>query len=276
MSAKKQTVAKWKIAKLKDHPRQAEMFGDVDEAELKALAESLQKHGLRDPVHVTPDGTVIRGHQRVRAAKRLGWAEIDVVVRHDLAGRGEAAVEVEFVADNFERRHLSPLARAKSIRRLMELEEGRAAGDFRWTTRDELKARIASRMGLSPRSVARYLLILDAPTPVQRLLDAGELTLVAAGKVALLPKTAQAEVVRRVGAGEKPAKVVAEATRGDADPAAPARSFVRLLGALAREIPRLRGMASAIRPGRLRSSEAIVRDAVEVLAEFAAAAPKAS
>src|SRR4051812_27969140 len=109
----KQTVTKWKIAKLQDHPRQAEMFGDVDDGELKALAENMEKRGQRDPVEVTPNGTVIAGHQRVRAAKLLGWNEIDVVVRHDLAAEGDSAVEELFLEDNFFRRHLSPLTRAK-------------------------------------------------------------------------------------------------------------------------------------------------------------------
>ena len=144
-----QTVTKWKIAKLKDHPRQAEMFGDVGDGELKALAENMDKRGQRDPVHIAPDGTVIAGHQRVRAAKLLGWKEIDVVVRHDLAAGGASAIEEHFIEDNFVRRHLPPLVRAKCIKRLMELEEGRDVARFGFTKKEELKTRIAARMGLS-------------------------------------------------------------------------------------------------------------------------------
>lgn len=187
---KKQTVTEWQIAKLKDHPRQAEMFGDVDEEELRALAENMRKHGLRDPVKVTPDGTVIAGHQRVRAAERLGRKEIDVVVRHDLVAEGSEAVERHFVETNFIRRQLSPLARAKCIKRLMELEEERSTASFGFTKTEELKNRIARRMGLSVRSVNRYLLLLDAPTAIQSAFDRGEIPLVTAGKVALLSKTA--------------------------------------------------------------------------------------
>jgi ParB family chromosome partitioning protein len=269
---KKQTVKKWKIATLRDHPRQAEMFGDVDEEELKALAESMRKRGQRDSVEITPDGTVIAGHQRVRAAKLLGWTEIDAVVRHDLAAGGETAIEEHFIEDNFVRRQLSPLARAKCIKRLMELEAGREAGRFGFGKKEELKKRIAARMGLSARSVSRYLLLLDAPAAVQRVFDRGLITLIVAGKVALLPKAAQAEVARRIAAGETPAAVIGEHTRGCADSASPSKAFVRLVACLRRELPRLRGRAKEIRSGRLANSAATLREATAVLTEFASAA----
>lgn len=268
----KQTVTRWKIAKLKDHPRQAEMFGDVGDGELKALAENMGKRGLRDPVHVTPDGTVIAGHQRVRAAKLLGWTEIDVVVRHDLAAEGDSAIEEHFLEDNFVRRHLSPLARARCIKRLMELEEGRSVDRFGFSKKEELKARIAARMGLSPRSVSRYLLVLEAPAAVQRVFDSGAVALIVAGKVALLPKKVQAEVARRIEAGEKPAAVIGEHTKGGDREDDVGKAFVRLVSSLGREVPRLRGRRDRITPGRLKNSEATLREAIAVLTEYVSAA----
>ena len=267
-----QTVTKWKIGKLRDHPRQAEMFGDVDEEELKALVENMDKRGQRDPVHVTPDGIVIAGHQRVRAAKRLGWKEIDVVVRHDLVAGGEAAVEEHFLEDNFVRRQLSPLARARCIKRLMELEEGREAARFGFTKKEQLKARIAARMGLSARSVSRYLLLLDAPEAVQRVFAKGTITLIVAGRVALLPKKVPAEVARRIEAGEKPAVAIAEHTRTESDADAAGPAFVRLVACLQRELPRLRGRAKEVRLGRLANSRSTLAAATTVLAELISAA----
>src|SRR5262245_52989614 len=102
----------WKLSRLKDHPLQAAAFGDLPEQELEALAEDMRKNGQRQPVEALPDGTVVTGHQRVRAARMLGWAEVAVVVRADLARAGEAAVEAHLLADNLVRRHLTPLARA--------------------------------------------------------------------------------------------------------------------------------------------------------------------
>lgn len=267
---KHRTVTKWKIERLNDHPNQAQLFGDVDEQDLAALAENMRKRGLRDPVEITPDGTVIAGHQRVRAAKRLGWKEIEVVVRHDLAAAGDSAIEEHFIEDNFVRRQLTPLARAKCIKRLMELEEGRSADRFGFTRKEELKARIASRMGLSARSVSRYLLLMETPAAVQRLFDRGTIPLIAAGKIALLPKKVQAEIVRRIEAGEKPAAVIAQFTAGG-EAADTARAFVRLMSCLRREIPSIRGQASRVSPGRLSKSKPTLREAIAVLAEFASA-----
>ncbi|QJW93127.1 ParB/RepB/Spo0J family partition protein [Frigoriglobus tundricola] len=266
---RKRTTAKWKLAKLKDHPRQAEMFGDVGDEELEALAENMKKRGLRDPIEIMPDGTVIAGHQRVRAAKLLGWAEIDVVVLHDLAALGPAAVEERFVEDNFLRRQLGPLAKAKCIRRLMELEEGKAIGSFGFTKKEELKSRIAKRMGLSLRSVNRYLLLLETPVAIQEAFDKGEIPLVTAGKVALLTKLAQADFARRIAAGEKLVDVLAEHAKGGSAESDVGKSFGRLLATLRREIPLVRGQRDRIHAGRVQKAEASIREAIVVLNEFA-------
>ncbi|MBA4192848.1 MAG: hypothetical protein C0467_33215 [Planctomycetaceae bacterium] len=243
------------------------MFGDVDDAELEALAENMETHGLRDPVEVTPDGTVIAGHQRVRAAKRLGWKEINVIVRYDLAGEGPEAVERHFVETNFIRRQLGPLARAKCVKRLMELEEGRGTARFGFTKKEELKNRIAKRMGLSLRSVNRYLLVLDTPVAIQAAFDRGEIPIVTAGKVALLTKTAQADIAHRISAGEKPVAVIGEHAKGGAESDV-GKSFRRLLSSLRREVPQVRGQRDQISLGRLQKADASIREAIVVLNEF--------
>ena len=118
----KAKVVKWKISRLKKHPKQDEMFGDISEEERRALADDMERNGQRQPVEIRPDGTIIAGHQRVLAATLLGWTEIDVIVRFDLEEKGDAAVEAHFLGDNLYRRQLSPLNRARCIRRLMEIE----------------------------------------------------------------------------------------------------------------------------------------------------------
>lgn len=265
-NAKQRTPSMWKISDLKDNPRQAAMFGDVAEVELDALTADLRKQGLLVPIEVLPDGTIITGHQRVRAAKKLGWKQIDAVVRDDLATAGDDAVEARFVEDNFNRRQLSPLARARCIQRLMELEQGVAQGGLDWVKKEDLKQRIATRMGLSPRSVDRYLLVLKAPTSVQMAFDRGDLKLTDAGKIALLDKSVQTKLVRRLEAGEKAIALVKEYTTcNPSEPSDPSKALVRLLSALERDIPLLRGNADQLRIGRLRKNEPRMREAVDVL-----------
>lgn len=56
--------------------------------QLECLKESLRKWGFRSPINITKDGTIIGGHQRVRAARELGWREpIPCKVDDDLSVR---------------------------------------------------------------------------------------------------------------------------------------------------------------------------------------------
>ena len=275
MAVEKKQTTKWKIAKLTEHPQQAAMFGDVDETELAALAEHMRKHGQRDPVEITSSGVIIAGHQRVRAAGRLGWKEVAVIVRHDLEAEGPDAVDRHLVESNFVRRQLGPLAKARCIRRLMELEEGEAVRKFGFTKKEELKNRIAKRMKLSLRSVNRYLLLLDAPEAIQAAFDRGEIPLVTAGKVALLDKAAQEVISRRIAAGEKAAALVQERTQTGSVDGAP-KAFGRLLRTLRREVPLVRGQLDRIAPGRLQKAVASVEEAVELLNEVVAAGNRKS
>src|SRR5262249_46174800 len=145
------------------------------------------------------------GHQRARAAKLLGWVEIDVIVRDDLQAAGPVAAAKSLITDNLLRRHLSALVRARCIMELVELEQ-----DGRRSSQEAVKARVAQQLGLSPRSINRYLLVLTTPLPVQRAFDRGELTLIATGKVALLGDEVHREIAQRIERGEKAGKVVSE------------------------------------------------------------------
>lgn len=207
---KKNIAKKWPINKLKPHPRQAPVFGDLPDEELQLLIADIEKRGLRDPIHILPDGTIICGHQRVRAARHLDWTEIDAIVRYDLESAGAAAVEEEFIKDNFVRRQLSPLARARCIQRLMEIEEGRAPGMGYVIDREELQARIGAQMGLCPRSVRRHLLVMQTIIDIQKAYDRGEITLADAGKLAALPPFMQSDVAQRMAFGENPKALVRE------------------------------------------------------------------
>lgn len=206
---------KWKISKLKKHPKQDAIFGDLPPEQQQALMEDMERRGQLQPIEILPDGTIIKGHQRYLVALMLGWTEIDVIVRCDLAEQGDDAVEVEFISDNLVRRHLSPLARARCIKRLMEIE----SGGLDWSDTEKLKSRIAQQLHLSVRSVNRNLLALGAPLVVQQAYDRGEITLIEVGKVALLSrptgrgdqgKREQREIAKRIAAGESPKEVIAQ------------------------------------------------------------------
>jgi len=124
----------------------------------------------------------------------------------------------------------------------MEIESGSRSGHLDWSKKEQLKELVGNRLNLSPRSVSRYLLVLEAPPEVQSAFDAGMLTLIQAGRVALLDRREQQDVSRRLKEGAKARDVVAQALSGDQGSSDdPGRSLVRLVSALQREITRLQG-----------------------------------
>jgi hypothetical protein len=69
-----------------------------DSKNLKAIASSLEKFGLRTPIVVTPDSIVVAGNGRLEAAKSLGWTEI-VVARTPIGWTWDQ-IKAFAIADN--------------------------------------------------------------------------------------------------------------------------------------------------------------------------------
>jgi ParB family chromosome partitioning protein len=94
---------------------------DFDEVGLQALADSLQAHGLVQPIVVRPNGKkpllLIAGERRWRAAKRLGWENIPVIVR-----KGIPASEAQLLQllENIVRRDLNPVEEAMAYKKLLD------------------------------------------------------------------------------------------------------------------------------------------------------------
>jgi ParB-like chromosome segregation protein Spo0J len=64
------------IADIRIGKRHRKDFGDME-----GLAASMALLGLLQPIVVTPDGLLLCGERRLRAAKSLGWKEIPVTIR---------------------------------------------------------------------------------------------------------------------------------------------------------------------------------------------------
>jgi ParB family chromosome partitioning protein len=66
------------ISKLKPHPKNFEVYG---QEEVTELADSISKHGLKNPIIVNKEFTIISGHRRYKAALELGWKEVPYIIR---------------------------------------------------------------------------------------------------------------------------------------------------------------------------------------------------
>jgi len=166
MKYQKKKLVRVLVSKLKPHPRQATLFAPSSEEEIQALAASMEKDGQIDPIEITPDNVIICGHQRVEAAKLLGWKELLAWVRDDLAEAGAQAVEKRLIKDNLLRRQLTNLDYARAYLGLRELEYDNWVAQAR--AKEDYRDHVGHRFGVEGRTLDRWASILRSPMSVQQ------------------------------------------------------------------------------------------------------------
>ena len=91
----------------------------TDLGDLTALAESIARDGLLQPLTVTIDGVLVCGARRLAAIKLLGWRTVNVWVRSGITGRlGHLLAEQD---DNMLHKDLTPVEAAALYRELKTL-----------------------------------------------------------------------------------------------------------------------------------------------------------
>ncbi|MGD0901241.1 MAG: ParB N-terminal domain-containing protein, partial [Thermoguttaceae bacterium] len=180
------------------------------DAQLDELARDMETHGQRDPVEILDNGVIVDGHQRRRAALRLGWNELDVIVREDLAEAEDSAVEAEMIAANLHRRQLDVLAIARLYARLRQIARGWDSDDFVGEVKRDVRDRLAGRLGhRSGRTLDRYVKLLETPREVQDAVSRQELSMGAAIKVAKLSEDDRATIAAAIRQGQPAKEVIA-------------------------------------------------------------------
>jgi ParB family chromosome partitioning protein len=76
------TRADWAVDQIRVGARHRKDLGDVD-----ALADSIKRTGLLQPLTITPEGVLVCGARRLAAVKLLGWRQVGVWVRAGLSQR---------------------------------------------------------------------------------------------------------------------------------------------------------------------------------------------
>ena len=135
-----------------DQPRQ-------DEGDIVDLAESIQRHGVLQPIIVeeTSGGRyrIIAGQRRFSACQKLGMETIPCVVR-SVAPKSRLVLQL---IENIQRKDLDPLEEARALRRLM----------------DECKLsqhKVAQQIGRSKAAVNQTLRLLDIAPGVLNSVEA--------------------------------------------------------------------------------------------------------
>ena len=148
-AAEKSAYQKLPIYKVEPNPDQPRH--DFDEEELQALADSIEEHGIIQPLTVRELNTgyyqIIAGERRWRAARIANLTEIPVVI---IEADDKKAMELALI-ENLQRQDLNPVEEALGYRTLMQ--------DYGLTQEDAGK-----RVGKSRPAVANALRLL-ALTP---------------------------------------------------------------------------------------------------------------
>src|SRR5260221_10008421 len=87
-------VERWPIEQLMPYARNARTHSD---AQVSQIASSIREWGWTNPVLVAEDGTIIAGHGRVLAARKLRVTEVPVMVA---SGWTDAQKRAYAIADN--------------------------------------------------------------------------------------------------------------------------------------------------------------------------------
>ena len=116
MSDNKGVIIEWSVAAIQVGNRHRR-----DHGEMNPLIASIERHGLLQPITITPEGFLICGARRLAAVKRLGWKTVRVWVRSGLSDRlGQLLAEQD---DNVLHKPLTPLEAAGLYRELKALLE---------------------------------------------------------------------------------------------------------------------------------------------------------
>jgi N6-adenosine-specific RNA methylase IME4 len=141
-----------------------------DMGDIESLAANISELGLLHPVVVRPDGRLVAGERRLRAAKRLGWPKVPVhMVDIDAIARGELAenalrkdftpseiVDIAATVEDEERK----LAKARQLGALKRGGQKPVVENFH----DGGKARdkVAAPLGISGRTLEKARAVVAA------------------------------------------------------------------------------------------------------------------
>lgn len=143
-----------------DQPRK-----NFDPKSIEELAESIEEHGMIQPILVRPDHTrkdmyeIVAGERRWRAAQRVQLHEVPIIVR-DL--EDDKMFQIALV-ENLQRRDLDAIEEARGYQRLID-QYGHSA------------EKVGQAVGKSRSYVSNMTRLLGLPESVQDMLEKEELT----------------------------------------------------------------------------------------------------
>ena len=185
---------------LEFHPV-ANIFPLMEGEEFDALVADIKWQGLLEPIVLHPDGSILDGRNRYRACMAAGiHPETD-------RWRGTGSPVDYVISLNLHRRHLNESQRAMVVTRVATMEKGRPELNAQICAPSQQDA--ADMMNVSRRLVQSARKVVDnGVQSLIKLVDAGNMPVSAAVKVAGYSGEDQEIVVNKVLAGAKPVQVI--------------------------------------------------------------------
>lgn len=144
------------------HPNPNQPRTHFNEMELGELSESIQEHGVLQPLLVRKDTNgymVIAGERRYQAATLAGLTELPVIVR-DV---DDAEMLTIALIENLQRSDLNPIEEAKGYKQLIE-------------SSGMTQTALSKAVSKSRFAISNSLRLLDLPEQVQQMIFEGKIT----------------------------------------------------------------------------------------------------
>jgi ParB family chromosome partitioning protein len=145
------------------HPNESQPRKRFTQDQLKTLTESIQEHGILQPIIVCPSDNgyqIIAGERRWRAAKLLGLKDMPVLIKNT---DRKNALEIALV-ENIQREDLNPIEKAHAF---LELKN-----NFGLT-----QEQISLRVGQDRSSIANMIRLLDLPEEIRDFVSRGTISM---------------------------------------------------------------------------------------------------
>lgn len=160
-TAKKEGVQTLRISEIEPKNDQPRKY--FDEEALQTLADSINQHGLLQPIIVRPTDSgfyqILAGERRWRASKLAGLTEVPAVVMEADALK---SAEISII-ENVQRENLNALEEAQAYASLMK--------EF-----DLTQEEVSQKVGKSRSAIANTMRLLELPDEVLELLQVGDIS----------------------------------------------------------------------------------------------------
>ena len=163
---------KVKVSSLKHHPKNKEIY---DLSSIDELMESISEVGLLQPLTIDTRNQVISGNRRFESIKRLGWKEVEVIVRE------VQEEDEELLLIHFNKQRIKSFK--ELINEYLTLDRIYRKGQGKRTDLTSVKSNrsssrdiISSEMGISSSQLQRLVYIHRNRPDYIELLDKGILT----------------------------------------------------------------------------------------------------